>query len=46
MLGFPVVKSSPSNAGAASSILGWGTKIPQPWGQENKTKHRSNTVTD
>ena len=27
-------------------ILGWGTKIPQPWGRENKTKHRSNTVTD
>ena len=37
MLGFPVVKTSPSNAGDESSIPGWGTKIPQPWGQENKS---------
>ena len=37
MLGFPVVKTSPSNARDESSIPGWGAKIPQPWGQENKT---------
>lgn len=28
MLGFPKVKTSPSNAGDASSIPGWEAKIP------------------
>ena len=38
--GNPVVKTSPSNAGGAGSIPGWGTKILHaPWrGQKKKTK--------
>ena len=31
--GGPVVKNLPSNAGATSSILGSGTKIPRAMGQ-------------
>ena len=31
--GGPVIKSSPSNAGDAGSIPGWGTKIPHGMGQ-------------
>ena len=30
--GGPVVMNPPSNAGAAGSILGWGTKIPHAMG--------------
>ena len=36
--GGPVVKTSPSNAGGAGSVLGQGTKIPQAlW--PKKPKH-------
>ena len=31
--GGPVVENSPSNAGDAGSIPGWGTKIPHAAGQ-------------
>ena len=35
----PVVKTSPSNAGGAGSIPGWGTKIPNAvWMQPKKKK--------
>ena len=33
--GVPAVKNLPSNAGAADSIPGWGTKIPRAAGQLN-----------
>ena len=39
--GGPVVKTSPSSAGGAGSIPGWGTKIPhasQPKKQKCKTE--------
>ena len=39
--GGPVVKTSPSNAGGAGSIPGWGTKIPhalRPKNQNIKTE--------
>ena len=34
--GGPVVKSSPSNAGGAGSILSQGASIPHPCGQKTK----------
>ena len=38
----PVVKTSPSNAGGAGSIPGWGTKIPNAvWMQPKKKKESS-----
>ena len=40
--GSPVVKNPPSNAGAASSIPGWGTKISHGSGQLNSHTHRGN----
>ena len=39
--GGPVVKTSPSNAGGAGSIPGWGAKIPhalRPKNQKHKTE--------
>ena len=49
-----MVKTSPSNAGVAGSIPGWGTKIPhasQPKNQniknkKTKNKNRSNIETN
>ena len=35
--GNTVVKTSPSNAGGAGSIPGWGAKIPHVCGQKTKT---------
>ena len=40
--GSPVVKTSPSNAGAASSIPGWGAKIPQA--SEPKNQNTGNSL--
>ena len=34
--GGPMVETSPSNAGGAGSIPGWGTKIHMPRGQKPK----------
>ena len=34
--GSPVVKISPSNAGGAGSIPGWGAKIPHASGPKNQ----------
>ena len=34
--GGPVVKTSPSNAGVAGSIPGWGAKIPHASGPKNQ----------
>ena len=34
--GGPVVKTSPSNAGGAGSIPGWGAKIPYASGPKNQ----------
>ena len=34
--GSPVVETSPSNAGGASSIPGWGAKIPHAWRPKNQ----------
>ena len=42
--GGPVVKTSPSSAGVAGVIPGWGTKIPHL--RAKKSKHRSEIVTD
>ena len=33
--GGPVVKTSPSNAGGAGSIPGWGAKVPHALGPKN-----------
>ena len=41
--GNPVVKASPSNSGAASSIPGWGAKISHGLGPK-KTKHKTEAV--
>ena len=41
--GSPVVKTSPSNAGCAGSIPGWGEKIPYV---QKTSKTRSNIVTN
>ena len=32
--GGPVVKTSPSNAGGAGSVPGWGAKVPHAWWQK------------
>ena len=43
--GSPVVKTSPSNAGGAGSIPGWGAKIPhasRPKNQNKKQKQHLN----
>ena len=43
--GGPVVKMSPSNAGGAGSIPGWGARIPHALGPKNqniKQKHYCN----
>ena len=37
--GGPVVKTSPSNAGGAGSIPGWGTKIPHALGPKKKNQN-------
>ena len=44
--GGPVVKTSPSNAGGAGLIPGWGVKIPHALKpkKDPKTYNRSNTV--
>ena len=45
--GGPVVKTSPSNAGGAGSIPGWGAKIPhasQPEKQNVKQKQYRNKL--
>ena len=45
--GGPVVKTSPSNAGGAGSIPGWGAKIPhalRPKKQNTKQKQYCNKV--
>ena len=45
--GGPVVKTSPSNAGSAGSIPGWGAKIPHALQPKNqKTENRSSIVTN
>ena len=36
--GGPVVKTSPSNAGGAGSIPGWGAKIPHASWPKNQNK--------
>ena len=42
-----MVKTSPSNAGSAGSIPGWGAKIPHASRPKNQeTKNRSNIVTN
>ena len=39
----PVVRTSPSNARAVGSILGWGTKIPHAsW--PRKSKHKTAAI--
>ena len=44
---FPVVKTSPSNAGGAGLIPGRGAKIPHALGPKNqKHKNRNNIVTN
>ena len=42
----PVVETLPSNAGDASLIPGWGTKIPQAMQPKKPKQNRSNTVTN
>ena len=42
--GSPVVKTSPSSAGEASSIPGWGAKIPQASGPTNQITRSSLAV--
>ena len=42
--GSPVVKTSPSHAGEASSIPGWGAKIPQASGPKNQITGNSLAV--
>ena len=44
--GGPVVKTLPSNAGAAVSIPGQEAKIPRVSGQKTKMQNRSNIVTN
>ena len=41
--GGPVVKTSPSNAGGAGSIPGWGAKIPHTLGPP-KTKQTTEAI--
>ena len=46
--GAPAVKTSPSNAGGADSILGLGAEIPRAlgWPKDQNIKNRSNIVTN
>ena len=47
LAGGPAVKTSPSNAGGAGSIPGWGAKTPPALRPKNQNiKHRSNIVTN
>lgn len=41
---FPGGKISTVNSGSASSIPGWGVKIPQAWQPKAKMQNRNNTV--
>ena len=44
--GSPVVKTSPSKAGAAVSVPGWGAKIPHAPQPKNKNINRSHIATN
>ena len=43
-LGDPVIKTSPSNVGGASSIPGQGAKIPHAFQSKIKSKHKTEEI--
>ena len=45
LLGGPVVKTLPSNAGGAGLIPGWGTKIPHASKVKKKKRKKQDTAT-